>query len=290
MKKLIPALAMLLVAAALMGTSTYAWFSANENVTASGMSVKAATSGGLAISYYTGTAGTLESAATPPTDLSYGSAAVLGDDAWTLLADGATVSPVSFNPTNKKWASATAANNENGAGVTSTYKDLALDTEGNVKGYYQKALFSIKSMDTTTATYKLSVNSISVTNTTAADKTASTALNRSLRVAVVTDTHVVVFAPNSEATQASDLCYVGTITKDGEGKVTAVETPDFTAAQLKVGKTYTDAVIYNTLGSTAIDVDVYVYYDGEDANCTTKNAMNIDTLSVEIEFIAAKNS
>ncbi|MBR5943184.1 MAG: hypothetical protein IKZ81_07590 [Clostridia bacterium] len=38
-KKLIPALCMLLVAAVLMGTSTFAWFSMNDTVTATGMSV-----------------------------------------------------------------------------------------------------------------------------------------------------------------------------------------------------------------------------------------------------------
>ena len=43
MKKLIPALCMLLVAAALMGTSTFAWFSMNSTVTASTMQIKATT-------------------------------------------------------------------------------------------------------------------------------------------------------------------------------------------------------------------------------------------------------
>ena len=43
MKKLIPALCMLLIAAALLGTSTYAWFSMNSTVTASGMTVTAKT-------------------------------------------------------------------------------------------------------------------------------------------------------------------------------------------------------------------------------------------------------
>ena len=38
-KKLIPALCMLLVAAVLMGTSTFAWFSMNDQVTATGMQV-----------------------------------------------------------------------------------------------------------------------------------------------------------------------------------------------------------------------------------------------------------
>lgn len=49
MKKLIPALCMLLVAATLLGTSTYAWFSMNKTVYADGMSVKAVTDESLVI-------------------------------------------------------------------------------------------------------------------------------------------------------------------------------------------------------------------------------------------------
>lgn len=41
MKKLIPALAMLLVSAILLGTSTYAWFSMNTEVSATGMQITA---------------------------------------------------------------------------------------------------------------------------------------------------------------------------------------------------------------------------------------------------------
>ena len=57
MKKLIPALCMLLVAAALLGTSTYAWFSMNETVTATGMSVTASAPTSLLISNTSATSG-----------------------------------------------------------------------------------------------------------------------------------------------------------------------------------------------------------------------------------------
>ena len=40
-KKLIPAFCLLLVSAVLMGTSTYAWFSMNKTVTATGMKITA---------------------------------------------------------------------------------------------------------------------------------------------------------------------------------------------------------------------------------------------------------
>ena len=49
MKKLIPALCMLLVAATLLGTSTYAWFSMNTQVQATGMTVNAKAPASLVI-------------------------------------------------------------------------------------------------------------------------------------------------------------------------------------------------------------------------------------------------
>ena len=50
MKKLIPAMCLLLVSAVLMGTSTFAWFTMNTTVTASGMQVNAVVPKSLVIS------------------------------------------------------------------------------------------------------------------------------------------------------------------------------------------------------------------------------------------------
>jgi hypothetical protein len=48
-RRLIPALAMLLVAAMLLGTSTFAWFTMNDTVTAQSMAIKATTNANLFI-------------------------------------------------------------------------------------------------------------------------------------------------------------------------------------------------------------------------------------------------
>ncbi|MBQ9797846.1 MAG: hypothetical protein IJW50_09015 [Clostridia bacterium] len=50
MRKLLPAFAMLLVSAIMMSTASFAWFSMNEQVTATGMSVQAKAAGNLLIS------------------------------------------------------------------------------------------------------------------------------------------------------------------------------------------------------------------------------------------------
>lgn len=58
MKKIIPALCLLLISATLLGTSTFAWFSMNRSVSSSGMKVKAAAEGSIVISNTVPAAGT----------------------------------------------------------------------------------------------------------------------------------------------------------------------------------------------------------------------------------------
>ena len=61
MKKLIPAIVMLLISALLLSTATFAWFSMNNKVTVTGMQVKATTGPSLVISGSTTfVAGTVE--------------------------------------------------------------------------------------------------------------------------------------------------------------------------------------------------------------------------------------
>lgn len=62
MKKLIPAIAMLLVSAVLLGTSTFAWFSMNNKVTVTGMTITTSVQSNLLVGKVgegTGTAGAL---------------------------------------------------------------------------------------------------------------------------------------------------------------------------------------------------------------------------------------
>ncbi len=60
LRKIIPAIAMLLISATLVGTSTFAWFSMNNKVTISGMSVTTKVSSNLFVA--SGTAGTTRAA------------------------------------------------------------------------------------------------------------------------------------------------------------------------------------------------------------------------------------
>lgn len=285
MKKLIPALCMLLVAACLMGTSTYAWFSANEAVSASGMQVKAAADGGLAIAAVPGTKGTAEAMVGTVTADMYGSSATVG---WANIADGATVKPVSSY--NGKWTSGAAVNNEFHTADTSKYADAT----ANTTSYYQKSLWKIKTLDTSAgASYNVKVTGVTVTLDDATkdvydtEEATSAMLNKSLRVAIhVTNaatgaTSWFYFAPAYTSANAAGLkCY----NPDG--------TPDKVVAYPNIAGQSTEVVIFEGLELNELcEFEVYVYYEGEDENCTTKNTLlGIDHLNVELDFGATKVS
>lgn len=269
MKKLIPALAMLLVAAALMGTSTYAWFSANPQVSADGMSVKAASTGGLAIASYTGNVG---ATAQVPGKNDFSSAATA---VWKNSTDA--VQPTSVDA--GKWWKATSASIDDYAASG----DITAAT-GN--GFYQHTKWQIKSL-AETGTVNVNVTNINVTY---ADAESSANLNKAIRVALAVTTTTddgegnetkttvwYYFAPNRTAPgQGASYTYVnatGTVATYG---AQGSNTLNYTATP--------GTQIITGLGTNPVDIDAYVYYEGQDENCKSANAIDIDTINVEILY------
>jgi hypothetical protein len=115
MKKLIPALVLLLVSAIVLSTSSYAWFSMNTQVTASGMEVTAKAPASLLIS----TDGT-----------NFGATAVLSD---TEVAE--KISPTYYN---KKYLFAKL--NDNGMAL--------VNQDGKLTGAAEAELISFKNSET----------------------------------------------------------------------------------------------------------------------------------------------
>lgn len=291
MKKLIPALCMLLVAACLMGTSTYAWFSANKNVTASGMSVKAAAEGGLGIASYT-------NAQVKPVSTAFLTNATVDWNNHKGLT-GKTISPASFNEGN--WYTATATSVNAYGAATGNYSPVAA---ASLADFANVSRWQIKALEDGT-TNALKVKSIQVTNAAAAGKEESTQLNKALRVAIKvgnlaigedgketwTNVDWFYFAPSYNT--AAGVQFTQATTTDGVTTYApvanaAVKTGTVTTDDAKnvVTSTYTtsDTIIWSALTTAPIDVEVYVYYEGEDANCTSANAFAVDTLSVSIEY------
>lgn len=252
-KKLIPALCMLLISAVLMGTSTYAWFSMNNKVTVSGMTVTAKSdatylviSNDTTLETTTSLTRSINGAILP---VSYTNTEIKNNANDTTLVNAG------------KWFTAEGTSTTDGTAKVDTKKELTI-AEANNKGtannkdYYVVDTFYIGLTAGSSAVQTGKGIQADVTFT----ATSSSNLNKSLKVVIV---YGETGTPSAGTTTQSYSFSSGTGTQ----------------------KVFSKALQEHTLiTATATKVTVYIYFDGEDPNCTTANAINLAGISVSIDF------
>lgn len=261
-KQLLAAVAMVLVAAVALGSSTYAWFVASGSVTAEGMQVQAASEGGLAIS--------------------------VDGRAWGTSAD-AKVSgkllPASTMDL-KNWSHATAekvnaskAKTGTRTVITDTVYDKASSAFKEDNGYVVMKEFKIRSTGTTDTVAKgLYVSDVTVTAPAAQMSTA-------LRVGILSQGKTFIYGPVDITNPGNDQ--FGNTASDNYAVYGDNETPLGTVKLSQTGETtsaiLSDNVVIPTSGEDAIKVQVFIWYEGEDANLNTE-LFNNEKLNVTVEF------
>lgn len=288
MKKLIPALCMLLVAACLMGTSTYAWFTANKEVTAEGMQIKAVSDGGLAIASYKG-----EDGNTRPDPADFATTATL---AWSnarrvennVVTFAGLVKPVSTN-NGTDWYVGSAKTAESSAVNEEGYKKLNFTAESNpdnTADYYLYSKWDVKSLDESGEDYDLVVRSFEIKNFAAAN-TVAAELETSLRIAFKYGNTWKVFAPNRTSTSGLTVVSAQGVPTE-QAPLTVADTAIAAAANTVKGtNTITSAaVVLGTVDSTATLVEVFIYFEGMDPNCMSKNAFDLKSLEISFSLSA----
>lgn len=263
--KLIPAFCMLLISAMLMGTSTFAWFSMNTQVTATGMQVKAQAEGGIVIS-------------NAKDGIEWKASATASNSTLTELIPTSTA-----NATNWYHAvsdDAESAKKEQPAEGAYTLLSVTENAgAGNVSmGTDTKAIYLVNSFYIKSSTEAMTLTSpgLYINNVTVTlpgnQKTEN--LNKALRVAVVmndgTTTVTKIFAPVS----GGETSY----------KVNNTTTVEAIAAGTK--NTSTNYLSIPAYSSTSpIEAKIYCYFEGEDENCKSANlAAVIDELKVSVQF------
>ncbi len=263
-RKLIPAFAMLLLSAVLMSTASFAWFSSNTTVTATGMKVQATAPAALWISTIGGTKwetnidleGDVENMS--PVTTNSAQAIVDNWDSWKFYGlnkdlDGHNVYGDVLSDGSVKDQDLTVFP-EN---AEDTAKALVLDTTNFfAKGF---RLYLEGDADSTlTVAAKVKV--------TTEDATAD-AILACMRVALVaqaTDTNAakaVVLQP----TEADKYATEG-------GNTPGASTVD--APQL-----------VTLTGNVEQQVFVYIWFEGTDSDCINKNSINMTTWNVALEFV-----
>jgi hypothetical protein len=298
-RKLLPAVAMLAVSAVSLSSATYAWFTMNKEVTVENLTIQAKAEGGLLISETQG----------------YGESDVWDDSANTT-AEGAGAK-VALYPTStantSAWYHATSKTATDSASATKGqasgnksdgYTTLTLTAnqlqaanaganglkqvyyvDSGTSGYdaddakyYLKYTYYLKT--STEGTTTLGLNSgdqnlnISVVNVAGNDKSAE--LNKSLRVGIEIGSKFYIFAPISGATTSYYVNASSTATSAIDSSASTHDAPMTVATGL-------GSLPGNKADGTP--VFVYMWYEGEDANCKSDNITStLDELTVNLEF------
>ena len=282
-KQLAAAIAMVVVSVVALSSSTYAWFSANSKVTATGMLVQAATEGGIEIAYTNASA----------TSGSYATSATAGAATASTLAPTSTLDTTAWYHASAQLATNSAARPESYETLSLTENAISGQSFGKLGGvtvadvttnYYMVQTFNIRSTSASALAKGLSVDSVTV----AGD---SSNMSKALRVAVVLDGgQTLIYDPveNDQTTYAVYSGFTGAGT--AENPYTATKAGDVTC---------TDASVKTLLASSAsteipakgistnggVDVKVYIWFEGEDAELYSDNFAT-EGLTVTVNFSA----
>ena len=282
-KIIVPALGVLLLSTAASVTGTVAWFSMNNFVTATGMNVKAKAENGIVISNaadgvsWKDSATSLHSSTLEVKPTSTATAATWVHSTSNDAADE--------NTGNDYALLTTAVDSATGAGYVDGNANSAYDS-ATESAYYSKHSFYIKS------SAQAITNTLYITNVKATlpNPQNSGNLNKALRVlvkkngAATAKVYSPVYAAEdySVATTAGKYSGEGAATKADVKPIDASDTNGLIA--LASQEFLADEAIPANNG-TPLQIDVYLYFEGEDPNCISNNlTATLDSINVSVTF------
>lgn len=274
-RQLLAAIAMVLVAAIALGSSTYAWFVASGNVTATGMTVQVQSEGGIMIK------------------------ALDSDAPWASTATAYNTNTASLFPISTydltAWyhASSDSSTDAKREQDSNKYEHI----EANLDSYRRLDSFLIRPSSGTAITdAKLLISSVTVSSGDATEN-----LNKSIRVGIKMNAgrqpeegeagaSYYIYAPNNSGTFTLTAKYLAP--KSGSGETAVYQTLD---EKVAAG---TSDYLYLTsdtipAADTGVQVDIFVWYEGEDPECKTANlfndttALTPDEITVTVQFSQA---
>lgn len=274
MKKLIPSIIMVLISAMMLSTASFAWFSMNKTVTATGMSVKAQAPATLLID-------------TVDTTDSNGKLANGGVAKDVAMAEASGINPTS-TVDGINWYTALASKENVKDAKKGTVAKVAEDKLNNYRlattFYLQQYKNDEKAGDA--SSNKLFIDAITVSHAGSTDPNDN--LSSCFRVMVVIGDKIVVCAPTTTTTPTDKG--ISAISGDGEAQTVTYDNITYTAVS-KI-ESYVATLAENVLVgdmeyNTVYEAKVYIYFDGEDTQCFTDNipkALNDYTVTVSFSI------
>ena len=284
-RKLVPALCMLLVSAVLMGTSTYAWFSMNRTVDASGMQISATTPTNLYI--YNGLkaeGGKSWAAAPSVAKIVEGKAITVASI--TTAMNAPTLTPASSS-NYSDWYYITDATKGNisagGSAFDGETKNPTAESVGKITysdtnitaigGYVESGRLYLamesKTGDATTGTVSCTAT-ISATNSEKAKMLNTVRILVKITEGSTTEgstSNTVLFSADGDKTTKP-------LTNQTTVGSAVTTTANATAANLQTGFKM----------NTVYTVDIFVWFEGQDSACVNANAIETSSYKVNLSF------
>ena len=275
-RQLLAAIAMVLVAAIALGSSTYAWFVASGSVTAKDMKVNVQSSGGLVISY----AG--------------------ADDAWGVTASGKMTDSKALTPVSTSdmtdWSTAQAKVANNYEFDKTTIKNVKNDvlpsgTYSDNNNYAVMRAFKIRSAAPGQLCKGLYVEKIEVTGS---DNTLDTSLRVGFRYKYATgngnygETSSFITGPvtvTSDAGQSAENKPTATYKFYSTSTTDEAEAKDVTLTATGKTARIVPAETEVTNGTDKpVYVEIFIWFEGQDHNLFSDNVKAIDNLDITVTF------
>jgi hypothetical protein len=297
-KKIASALAMLMLSAAMLGTSTYAWFTMNKTVSVTNMQVKAKADQGLLINEVATATDThwdeeattskaggiqLHATSTANTGTWYAAYSKKSNTAAAATSSGASADLVDGYHALGTGSYATAVQDviSASAGTSALTQVTYIDKDNNGyqdgEGYYVKYTYYLKSSaDAFTPSLaangeSLQIKDVTVTGNSYTGSGSIGDLDAALRVAVVVNSKAYIFAPVSGAT-------------------TTYYVNGSTETKPLAGNGITDITSIPAVTANGTPVYVYLYFEGEDAKLKTDNVTStLDNLTVSFNLALVEN-
>ncbi len=265
-RKLLPALAMLLVSAVMMSTASFAWFSMNTTVTATGMSVSAEAAGSLII----GDGPNIDAVAGPDTVSINTSTQVLSPITYKKAGEGAHASATTTDAeiTGYMWCN-NAADVDHTTGLATTMYYTKLTGTGSGYCIMETVYLASSGLDIANKTLTATVE---FTN---GEEAALDTNQKAVSVVFAYDKTAVKAATSAELADFDDTKKVVATAASGSTNVFEVA----------------DSVTIPNVENGAIPVHILFYIDGEAAegeNAYVNSAAgNIEALGIKITFTVA---
>lgn len=258
LRKLIPTFVMLIITAALIGTSTFAWFSMNTTVTATGMNITA-TSESKFLQIITATGSFDDAAAQSEASATNATKAVRPTSAVKAFTD-TTITALTAADDSGDIKFVEAFSNSPASYARSTnYIDVTTAAKAtdatNVYTLINDFKVRLNPATGVTSATNLTVSGVTIASDNA---TPNNAMLTSVRVLIVCGDEWALWGSTGAVVSSNSNIIAATVTDD-------------------------------TDPNTATDVKVYVFFDGEQTATTTNNAATLDTdgYDVSITFTIA---